>query len=428
MSYTQSSLTALFKEAIQPVVKKNVIAEQPFWSRIQNSSIFKNKNFSTAENKYIIPSEIAYHANAAGRAEGSHIPVSHSGTRVRMSAYLKKVIAITDATYEVKVLQDAGGASVEDVSTSIKNDLTRGFKDSMNIAMIGHPSSYHGDSTYSDMGVRAVVSGSGSGTGGVTLEYHKGSTVVSGAMGNHWLRAGLRLRVGTAAEILAGSAHDNVIVSSVSSDKNSFVPTATFTWADGDLCVPGDSDAYEDNLITGLCKHVDNDTGTYQGLSRSTYPQLQGNVAHNSGTCRAMSEAIWDQAFDLPFEYGAGSNINFVLCNTGMRRAWKNLFTSLMQYDPTKRIVGGSQKIAISDIIPVEDPYMQYGCMYALDTSQFEFVHGDLFAFEDLAGNIFRMVGTYGDTDKYEVRCRVFGNLICKTPRANVKIEDITEA
>lgn len=423
-----TDFSATAKLFVEPVVKKACYAASAYLKRLEKKDVFQSKRWNHYDNYYRIPTRVTIHANARGAAENSHVSNPDTGSRVQMSAKLKKITADSQLTYEIKKLSRLGGetraAMAEDILEGMKSDMTDGMKNAFVKSMIGHPDSYHADSTYGDMGVRAVCDGASSGTT-VTLEYHKGSTIHSQRLGSRWLMPGMKCRVGTAAEILAGTA-DNVTVSSVADDHKTCVVSSSFTWADGDLWVVGDSDGYENALVTGLFKHLNNDSGTYQGLSRSTYPAIKGNVSEHAtpGTLRAMSETIYDRAAALPLEYGAESKVNLIMCVPAMGRVWKNLFTSLRQYDPTKPIIGGGVDIKIDSFVPVEDYLMLNGTFFGIDTTQMQLIYADEFMFEESNGSIFFGLD---DNDTQRVRMRWLGNQICVNPRGTWQIRDLKE-
>lgn len=422
-NFTLTDISAIAKETITPSVKKIWLSEQPWLDKVIKTDAMKSKRFNAAENKYIIPAEIAYPTNMSGRKEGSTLPGFEKGTRVRMTASLKKMVNRTAVSWEAKSLQGASEAATEDILSVIKSDILRGARDRVNIHLIGNPDSLHGDATYDDLENVATIQGAGSGPGPITCKYHEGTTPVSGYPGSKWLRVGMSVRIGTAAEILAGTA-DNEVIATVSDDNKTFTVVGTLTWADGDLVCQGDSDGYGDRVLTGLFHHTDSANKLYQGLDRTTYSQIKGNVK-STGTIHAVTEAEWDKAYDAPFDYGAGSNINMIVSNAAMRRAWVNVIKATRQFRPGDAVSGGGTKTTLSDIQPTEDPQMLPGMFFILDTKQFEWLTWAEFEFEDSqGGSIFFNLTS---TDLYEVRNRLYANLVCRNSRAQVRYMDLTQ-
>lgn len=426
--YTVSQLSAIFKTALEEPIKDAVLGEQLVLQNIIKKDIIKNRRYNWAQNKYEIPVEIGYSPNAGGRAELSNVPPVGAGERIKLYGRLKKLINRTAITYELKLMQEVGQPAIQDVIEAVRNDLERGLRDRLNMMLIGHPSSLIEDATYGDLEVVAVCDGVGEEGDTITLRYHKGETVYSKHPGGKWLRPGMTVRIGTAAQITGGTADVCTIVS-VSEDYTQCTVTPAITWEDGDLiCPASDSEGYSNAVIYGLNYHLGN-SGMYEGADRDTYPQIRANVKDNGGTLRALDEPGWDRAISAPREYGSGGKIDAIFCNMAMVRKWKAVIAegSSRIYNPGEPWRGGDLAVRMSALTPIDDPMMLPGTFFMIDTSKFEFVYAELFKFEEIGGSIFIPAGTLWDQDAYEIRLRFVGNLIGKNPRANVQFCDLKE-
>ena len=81
------------------------------------------------------------------------------------------------------------------------------------------------------------------------------------------------------------------------------------------------------SALVGLCTAID-DTGTYAGISRSTYAEWACYVAHNSGTPRSLTEAIMSTAYDYALDTTKINQGNWViLCGSAQHKAMAGFST-----------------------------------------------------------------------------------------------------
>jgi hypothetical protein len=94
-----------------------------------------------------------------------------------------------------------------------------------------------------------------------------------------------------------------------------------------------DAYGYAPNGIDGLIGSATL-APTFLGQSRTTYPELNTNRLHNSGTPRALSEDLMRQMADLI--YDQGGETESIRCNTGIINAYAKLSSSDKRYNVVK--------------------------------------------------------------------------------------------
>lgn len=244
------------------------------------------------------------------------------------------------------------------------------------------------------------------------------------APGTRFIRKGMPVLVGTSGAIAGGSALARV-VSSVT-DGDTFEFTASTVQTSGDLIVEGDASGNSyNNVPMGLVGIVDDDTGTFQNISRSTVPEWKGSVLSNSGTLRSLTEDLIQRAMDK-VQIRAGGQISKMVCDPNMRRQIVALGLGDKRYADRKielgweviNYAGGAGTVPV--YVDVDAPYNK---LFGFDTETvFKAVLED-FHFADDDGHVLRNVS---GEDGWEYLLRWFGNFVSDNPAANFVIEDIT--
>lgn len=122
--------------------------------------------------------------------------------------------------------------------------------------------------------------------------------------------------------------------------------------ADNDYVFLGDANVNGSGSreMMGLEGIIDDGTNvaTFQGLARSAYPELNGQIvdASASGWDQTLSEEILDYADALCFERGNMGRPKVVLVNrSGQRSFWKNLKNDRVINDPRGTYKGGKNRL-----------------------------------------------------------------------------------
>lgn len=117
----------------------------------------------------------------------------------------------------------------------------------------------------------------------------------------------------------------------------------------GDANVNGSASTGANREMMGLEGIIDDGTNiaTFQGLSRTTYPELKAQVVDSSAASwdQTLSEEIMDYADGIAFERGNMGRPTVVLVNrSGQRSFWKNLKNDRVINDPRGAYEGGVKK------------------------------------------------------------------------------------
>ena len=278
---------------------------------------------------------------------------------------------------------------------------------------------FYGDGT----GVLCTVDSTVSSTT-IEVKWAGQSTPDVSAPGTRYLRKNMNILIGTAAEIAAGTA-EAANVSSIT-DGDTFEALASESVVAADLIVEGDASGNSyNNVPMGLVGMVDDDSGTYINIDRSTTGEWKGSVLGAAGTLRTITEDLIQAAIDKAHAR-AGGITSYMLCDTNMRRQITALGTGDKRYLSRKvelgweviDYAGGSGVVPI--YVDVDAPYNK---LFGIDKETMYKAVLEDFHFSDTDGHILSRVS---NKDSYEWLLRWFGNFYTDNPAANWVLEDIT--
>lgn len=159
------------------------------------------------------------------------------------------------------------------------------------------------------------------------------------------------------------------------------------------------------------------------GLSRTTYPTMEGFVFDNSGVPTAWDEDRIMLAVDRTADDGTGGEPSVLLCHRSIRREYVRETESNRQFAEVQSTKGFSKGLAFTagDVtLPVKvDRDCPQAMMFALSPEQFGwFEHCPMKMADD--GERF-----VDGLDAHEIVMVKSGNNMCKKPHDNAVIEDI---
>lgn len=171
------------------------------------------------------------------------------------------------------------------------------------------------------------------------------------------------------------------------------------------------------NEITGLGA-IFNTSANIYGLSRNDNKWLNPYV---STTEKEISDNVIQEAIDF-LEENSGSNIDFITCGAGVRRAYLQYLACYRRNIDVVEI-DGYKAISFNGIPMVSDRFVADDTMYLLDTSKFtlhqlcdwEWIEGE-------GGNILRQKPGY---PAYTATLVKYADLICDQPNGQAKITGI---
>ncbi len=192
-----------------------------------------------------------------------------------------------------------------------------------------------------------------------------------------------------------------------------FTSTTTLS-ADDVLYVQGS----KGNEITGLGA-IFSESATLYGLTREKNKWLAPYI-DNSG--KEISDGLLQSAVDF-LEENSGSNIDFITCGSGVKRAYQEYLACYRRNIDVTELEGGFKAISFNGIPVVSDRFVPDDTMYLLDTSKFT-LH-QLCDWEWIEGEGGRILRQKAGFPAYTATLVKYADLICEQPNGQAKISSI---
>lgn len=190
--------------------------------------------------------------------------------------------------------------------------------------------------------------------------------------------------------------------------------------------------------IMGLEGIIDDGTnlGTIQGLSRTTYQELNAQVIDASTATfgAVLSEDLIDYADSLAYENGDGGEPNLLIASrSGNRSFWKSLKADRIINDPKGNYTGGRRKIemVINDRVVRVVPCRKCpdSRAYGVDTKTIKRVELGAGGWVNTTGSVFKQVSdSTGYLDAYVAHYIKEVQLITYAPESNYKLTNLAAA
>ncbi len=174
----------------------------------------------------------------------------------------------------------------------------------------------------------------------------------------------------------------------------------------------------KDNEITGLGA-IFGSTSTLYGLNRTSNKWL---TPYTSSSSQEISDAILQEAVDF-LEENTGSNIDFITCGAGVKRAYQQYLACYRRNIDVTILEGGYKAISFNGIPVVSDRFIPDDTLYMLDSTKFtlhqlcdwEWIEGE-------GGKILRQKAGY---PAYTATLVKYADLICDQPNGQAKFSNI---
>ena len=174
----------------------------------------------------------------------------------------------------------------------------------------------------------------------------------------------------------------------------------------------------KDNEITGLGAIFGNSSTLY-GLNRNANKWLTPYVSTDS---KEINDNLLQTAVDF-LEENTGSNIDFITCGAGVKRAYQQYLACYRRNIDVTVLEGGYKAISFNGIPVVSDRFVPDDTLYMLDTSKFtlhqlcdwEWIEGE-------GGKILRQKAGY---PAYTATLVKYADLICDQPNGQAKFSGI---
>ena len=176
----------------------------------------------------------------------------------------------------------------------------------------------------------------------------------------------------------------------------------------------------KDGEITGLSA-LFKDSGTIYGLDRSQHkwlvPYMQSNVGE-------ISETIIQKAIDY-LEENAGSKVNFIVCSSGVKRAFMKHLATYKRNTDVMDLKGGFKALSFNGIPIVSDRFCPVGTKYLLNTDDFT-LH-QLCDWKWLESEDGKILKQNAGKPTYTATLVKYADLICSKPCGQAMLSGIAE-
>ncbi len=173
--------------------------------------------------------------------------------------------------------------------------------------------------------------------------------------------------------------------------------------------------------ITGL-KAIFKSTGSIYGLDRSTHKWL---VPYMKSSVGSISETVIQEAID-ELEENAGSRVNFIVCSSGVKRAYQEHLATYKRNIDVMELNGGYKALSYNGIPVISDRFCPDGTMYLLNTD--DFVLHQLCDWKWLEGEDGKVLKQVANKPVYSATLVKYADLICTRPCGQAMLSGITEA
>ncbi len=173
--------------------------------------------------------------------------------------------------------------------------------------------------------------------------------------------------------------------------------------------------------ITGLGA-IFKTTGEIYGLDRSTHKWLIPYIKNGVGE---ISETAIQTAIDY-LDENAGSRVNFIICSSGVKRAFQTHLSTYKRNIDVMDLNGGYKALSYNGIPIVSDRFCPEGTMYLLNTD--DFILHQLCDWKWLEGEDGKVIKQVADKPVYKATLVKYADLICSRPCGQAMLTGITEA
>ena len=266
--------------------------------------------------------------------------------------------------------------------------------------------------TASKFNLGRMLYGDGSGAVGTVTAFASGVATLDNVKN---LMEGMVIDVYTSAGVV--TANVGLRISYVDRvNKKVYFTTTPATMNDGDILYVQGS---KDNEITGLGA-IFGDSATLYGLNRSANKWLTPYVSTAS---QEINDNLLQTAVDF-LEENTGSNIDFITCGAGVKRAYQQYLACYRRNIDVTVLEGGYKAISFNGIPVVSDRFVPDDTLYMLDSSKFtlhqlcdwEWIEGE-------GGKILRQKAGY---PSYTATLVKYADLICEQPNGQAKFSGIS--
>lgn len=396
-------------EIVDPDIAKVFEEETNLWNMIgQGEAKFTNSRGVR------LVTHVEPNPSQAWYQEGGILPSGGTSHKVDMRVFFTR-FAISgtltgdaiDTTSEEALLEGLSSRLKEDTSTGLKEFSQQLFEDGKGIKATV------------DTTVGAITTGSG---GNVYVGAPFGSRRV--------LRNGKFEFYSSAGAIHNTSATGGSVATTVNNGTQNiifdYVPDNA---ANADVIVYKGS---YNRAIHGLPYHVNDDTGLYQGQSRSTYPKLKAVVIDANSA--ALSVSLLDK-LEFRTLYRTGAKVSTddftIISSPTQAHAYRTLGYALKRFSGSDKFDGGYRTITHNDHPWVIDIDCSDSDLYMLRTKTWGKYQVRPFGVLKEDGKVLHLIPAYDNTatgsfaEKYQYFIGGKMDIGCKTPQMNARLKNL---
>lgn len=174
------------------------------------------------------------------------------------------------------------------------------------------------------------------------------------------------------------------------------------------------------NELTGLGAIFKTD-GELYGLPRSRHKWLVPYMKTNVG---AISETVIQKAIDY-LEENTGSKVNFIVCSSGVKRAFMKHLATYKRNCDVMDLAGGYKALSYNGIPVISDRFCPDGTMYLLNSDDFT-LH-QLCDWKWLEGEDGKVIKQIPGKPSYTATLVKYADLVCTRPCGQAMLSGITE-
>jgi hypothetical protein len=397
MGATLTTVSAILKEIYEPDIQDQMNSEAKGLKRIERTNEGVTNDVG---GRYVVfPLRVGRNHGIGARNENEALPTAGQQKTVAARVGLKYLYGSIRFTGQTLKLADnnkqAFASAVDEEMTGLKRDLRK----DMNFQ-------FYGEGT----GKRATLTADGVNT--VTVD-----TV-------QYLEVDMMIDIVDTDNVTIHAS--NRMITAI----NTTTKVVTYNGADVSAATnAGDYVVRTGNLnreMTGLAAII-KDTGTLYNVDPVVTPLWKSVRNHNSGTPRALTEALMAKVSD---DVGAnGGNVTVGFYNRGVRRAYFNLLKSERRHVNTTKFEGGFTGLAFAtddgDIPLVSDDDAPFGKIIFANEKSIKLYQEADWEWMDYDGNKFEKVTGF---DAYEATMFKYCEMGTHRRNTHGVLEDITEA
>ena len=352
-------------------------------------------------------------------AENATLPTAGTQTRNKATANAKEIYGRIELSRKVMASSRTNKMAFVDALDAEMGALEAELKYSLNRQLFGNNAVAGSGGTGASTGVLTKIGASS----GATAQQFTVDTP-------HHLYSGMKIRVGTAAQVASGGAADSVTIKSVDSRVLFTIDGGVNkTFANSDLLTIGDGNfASFDQELNGLNHLItDDDDNLFGIVTSSAGGAWKAHVDDTSGTNRSLSPERLDAMFDSVYERG-GARPDMVVCHQSFAREVKKLMEADVRYEPQTFKGGFVRNMlvwnnGIKDVVIMADHLCLPNRAYFLSLEHIKLAYLDKFGWLDEDGAVLSRI-----TDKANFEAAFGGMLeqIVTKRTAHGVLDDIT--